>query len=156
MSEAAPSLDRRAFCACALAATALACGGGGGGSSAPSGGTPTPTPSPKTTTDTKAGMLATSAGTIHDYRDLGAFWLIHDASGIYAMTAICTHMGCTVGQGGSAFACPCHGSQYDLNGGNTQGPAISPLVHFAVSEPSPGAALVVDTSQVVAASVRLT
>lgn len=157
MPEAPSSLDRRTFCACALTVTAVACGGGGGGSAA-TGGTITPPPPPglKTTTDTKASLLATPAGTVRDYRDLGAFWLIHDATGIYAITAICTHMGCTVGQAGASFACPCHGSQFDLNGGNTVGPATSPLVHFAVTEPTPGAALVVNTGSTVVATTRLT
>lgn len=150
MSHDRDSLDRRSFCACALAVTAMACGGGGGG------GTPPPTTGPKTTTDTKGGLLATASGTVRDYRDLGAFWLIRDALGIYAMTAICTHQGCTIAEGGSAFACPCHGSQYDLNGGNTLGPAVSPLVHFAVTEATPGGALVVNTASTVAASTRLT
>ncbi|HJV23811.1 MAG TPA: Rieske (2Fe-2S) protein [Holophagaceae bacterium] len=145
------TLDRRTFCACALATAGLACGGGGGGSAEaniPSG--------PKTTTDTKAALLAQASGTIHDYRNLGHFWLIRDGAGIYALTSTCTHQGCTVGQGGPAFACPCHGSQFDLNGTNVAGPAPSPLVHFAVTEPTPGADLVVDTSQTVPAATRLT
>lgn len=161
--ETPTALDRRTFCACALAAGAVACGGGGGGGDSTSGGgggggtsCPTSNPGAKTTTDTKAALLASADGTVRDYRSLAAFWLVKDSAGIYAMTSICTHQGCCVNVGGSAFACPCHGSQYDLNGGNTQGPATIPLNHYAVSEPSPGAALVVDTSQTVASSVRLT
>ena len=148
-------LDRRLFCLSALAAgTALACGGGGGSS------TPTPAPpatGPRTTTDTKAGMLALADGTTRDYRNLGNFLLIKDATGIYAMTAICTHMGCTVGLPvGTTITCPCHGSQYDLAGGNLLGPAVNPLVHFSVTEATPGGDLVVNTAQTVATSVRLT
>jgi Rieske Fe-S protein len=147
------ALDRRTFCACALAAgVSLACGGG---SSTPAQ-TP-PTPTPLTTTDTKAGLLALPDGTTRDYRNLGSFFLIKDATGIYAMTTVCTHMGCTVGlPAGSKITCPCHGSQYDLGGGNLVGPAALPLVHFAVTEPSAGAFLVVNTAQIVASSVRLT
>jgi nitrite reductase/ring-hydroxylating ferredoxin subunit len=155
MPKPTAALDRRTFCACSLAATALACGGGGGGSASTPGPAPIP-PGPKTTTDTKAGLLATTAGTIRDYRDLGAFWLIRDAGGIYAMTAICTHQGCTLGQGGPAFACPCHGSQFDLAGAVAQGPAATGLAHLAVTEPTPGAPLVVNTGQPVPAGTRLT
>jgi Rieske Fe-S protein len=156
VSPSLPALDRRAFCAAAAAAAAsLACGGGGGGAAAPP--PPPPTVGPKTTTDTKAGLLATPDGTTRDYRNLGNFFLIKDAAGIYAMTTICTHMGCTVGLPvGGQITCPCHGSKYDLSGGNLLGPAVSPLVHLPVTEPSPGADLVVDTSQTVAATVRLT
>ena len=147
-------LDRRTFCGCALAATALACGGGGGG-----GANPAPTPSGgtlKTTTDTKTIFLSQPSGTIRDYRDLGNFWLVRDAGGIYAMTAICTHQGCTVnGWNGSVFPCPCHGSQYDLNGAVVLGPAPLPLNHFEVTVDGNGF-LVVDTGKMVGAQVRLT
>lgn len=147
------SEDRRTFVLCGLAAgLAMACGGGGGGAAASA-----PAPKgPLVTTDTKAALLATPDGTTRDYRNLGNFFLIKDATGIYAMTAICTHMGCTVGlPSGTHITCPCHGSQYDLGGANLVGPATAPLVHFAVSESTPGGALAVDVSQTVAASVRL-
>ncbi len=148
------TLDRRMFCASALVAgAALACGGGS--SATPS--TPGPPPAgPHTTTDTKAALLGTADGTARDYRNLG-FLLLKDATGLYAMTTICTHMGCTVGLPvGTRIACPCHGSQYDLQGGNQVGPAVLPLVHFAVTEPSPGAFLVVNTAQTVSDTTRLT
>lgn len=148
-------VDRRTFCACALAATTLACGGGGGGG----GGNPIPPPSSgsrKTTTDTKTVFLSQPPGTIRDYRNLGTFWLVRDATGIYAMTAICTHQGCTVnGWNGTVFPCPCHGSQYDLNGAVIQGPAPLPLNHFEVTVDASGF-LVVDTGKVVASTQRLT
>ena len=109
------------------------------------------------TSDTKAGLLATPNDTVRDYRNLGNFFLIRDTTGIYAMTAVCTHLGCTVGAPiGTQITCRCHGSQYDLNGGNTLGPAVQPLVHFQVTEASAGGLLVVNTSQTVAASARLT
>jgi cytochrome b6-f complex iron-sulfur subunit len=46
---------------------------------------------------------------------------------IVAMSAICTHMGCQVKPEGGMIRCPCHGSTYDLMGGNTGGPADQPL-----------------------------
>ncbi len=155
-------LDRRIFCLTALATGgvlaaggALACGGAGG-VPAPTP-PPVPTNGPHTTSDTKAGLLGTPDGTARDYRNLGNFFLLKDAGGIYAMTAICTHMGCTVGAPvGTQITCPCHGSQYDLGGGNLLGPATVPLVHFSVTEATPGGALVVNTAQTVAASTRLT
>ncbi|NWJ40991.1 MAG: Rieske (2Fe-2S) protein [Geothrix sp.] len=153
---ATTAMDRRCFCAGALVAgLTLACGGGGYPTPPP---TSAPPPNgPLTTSDTKAGLLATPTDTVRDYRNLGNFFLIRDATGIYAMTAICTHMGCTVGAPiGIQITCPCHGSQYDLNGGNTRGPAIHPLVHFQVTEATPGGALVVNTAQTVAATTRLT
>lgn len=150
------SVDRRAFCIGSLAAgLALATSGcGGGGTPAPVSG-PAPTP-PITTTDTKAGLLATPDGTTRDYRNQGSFFLVKDASGIYAITAICTHLGCTVGVPvGGRFLCPCHGSQYDLSGANLVGPAVLPLAHLEVSEATPGGFLVVNPARPVASAARL-
>src|SRR5262245_57862637 len=49
-----------------------------------------------------------------------------------ALTAICTHAGCTVGYNADAdqFDCPCHGSQYDTAGAVKRGPAGLPLKNF--------------------------
>ena len=49
------------------------------------------------------------------------------------MTAICTHMGCTVAFSASVhdFECPCHMSSYSFNGAVTAPPAMLPLQHFA-------------------------
>ncbi|MFC1419451.1 Rieske (2Fe-2S) protein [Streptacidiphilus cavernicola] len=46
-----------------------------------------------------------------------------------AFTAICTHMGCTVGSvSGGTINCPCHGSQYHIADGSVaRGPAPSAL-----------------------------
>jgi len=161
-------LDRRTFCACALAAGALACGGGGGGSAqaAPSNGGGGSTT--VTTTDTKAALLAQPAGTTRDYTSGSTacpltagtpqgVYLVRDAAGIYALSASCLHQGGRISPGGGGFACPCHGSQYDLNGTATLGPAPvgAVLQHYEVRESSPGAALVIDLAKPVGASVRL-
>ena len=50
-------------------------------------------------------------------------------------TAICTHMGCTVGDvSGGTINCPCHGSQYSIEDGSVvTGPATAPLASKDVS-----------------------
>lgn len=148
--------DRRAFCLGALAAgLALASSGCGGGPAATPESGPAPT-LPVTTADTKAGLLATPDGTTQDYRNQGSFFLVKDATGIYAITAICTHLGCTVGlPSGGRFLCPCHGSQYDLGGANLVGPAVLPLAHLEVSEATPGGFLIVNPARPVAPAARL-
>lgn len=75
--------------------------------------------------------------------------LIRDANGeFHAMSAVCTHLGCTVLQNanGKGFHCPCHGSQFDENASVTGGPAPKPLPWFLVSLSRDGR-LVIDTSQ---------
>lgn len=45
------------------------------------------------------------------------------------VSAVCTHAGCTVNfvSIDAGFACPCHGSRYDTDGGVLNGPATKPL-----------------------------
>jgi nitrite reductase/ring-hydroxylating ferredoxin subunit len=48
-----------------------------------------------------------------------------------ALTAICTHEGCTVnGFQSPSYVCNCHGSKYSTSGSVVQGPATSPLRAF--------------------------
>ncbi len=53
--------------------------------------------------------------------------LIRTQSGFIALSLICTHLGCTVEQRSDGFACPCHGSLYNRNGGVVRGPAVKAL-----------------------------
>jgi cytochrome b6-f complex iron-sulfur subunit len=49
--------------------------------------------------------------------------VIHDDNGIRAISLICSHLGCTIEERSFGFECPCHNSQYDLNGKVLKGPA---------------------------------
>jgi len=52
---------------------------------------------------------------------------------IVGMSAICTHLGCTVAPDGAKLVCPCHGSVYKAaDGSNVSGPAPRPLAAVAV------------------------
>lgn len=50
-----------------------------------------------------------------------------------ALSAVCTHRGCTVELAGGRIECPCHGSQYSREGAVLQGPAERALARFAAS-----------------------
>jgi cytochrome b6-f complex iron-sulfur subunit len=54
---------------------------------------------------------------------------------LYAVSAICTHMGCTVDYSKDAgqIGCPCHGSQFALDGSVIRGPAKQPLKRYNVT-----------------------
>ncbi|HZR23373.1 MAG TPA: Rieske (2Fe-2S) protein [Vicinamibacterales bacterium] len=55
-----------------------------------------------------------------------------------ALTAICTHEGCTVDEfQGGTYECSCHGSQFSTSGAVVRGPAGSPLRSFATSYAAP-------------------
>jgi cytochrome b6-f complex iron-sulfur subunit len=105
------------------------------------------------------GVVA--AGKVSDYQvgtikqfDAGPIFVARDAGGLYAMSAVCTHQGCTVNIGSGALPCPCHGSVFDLNGNVQTGPASSPLPHYAVAVDAQGA-VSVNTGNEVAASARV-
>ena len=60
-------------------------------------------------------------------------FVCRDNQGLYALTAVCTHMLCPVDvmvTGG--FHCNCHGSTYDFNGNVVVGPATMPLLHYGM------------------------
>ncbi|HET7009418.1 MAG TPA: ubiquinol-cytochrome c reductase iron-sulfur subunit [Anaerolineales bacterium] len=70
--------------------------------------------------------------------------IVHDPAGFRALSAVCSHLGCTVTLMEWGFNCPCHGSKFDWDGVNFAGPAPRPLDCFAVGLSSDGE-LVVDT-----------
>ncbi|QWT24254.1 Rieske (2Fe-2S) protein [Subtercola sp. PAMC28395] len=55
------------------------------------------------------------------------------AGKVVAFSSVCPHQGCAVAFASSDFACPCHGSTFDLATGNvTHGPAQKGLSVVAV------------------------
>src|SRR5213593_4674477 len=47
-----------------------------------------------------------------------AVWLVRDEEGIFALSTVCTHLGCTPNwlEAEQKFKCPCHGSGYHKDG----------------------------------------
>jgi cytochrome b6-f complex iron-sulfur subunit len=62
--------------------------------------------------------------------------VINTGTNFIALSAICTHQGCTVGYNSSAvkLQCPCHGSEFAVTGSVLTGPAASPLTTYPVSK----------------------
>jgi len=144
--------SRRGFCAALGAGLAAATLRGAAQAPGPAEKAPDPQPL-KLTETTRADM---SPGKVVDYRKLGAFYLVADARGIFALTAVCTHRGCLVlAEGPEGFGCPCHDSAYDLHGEVTEGPAQLPLRHLAVQAIEPGGLLQVDIASTVPPETRL-
>jgi cytochrome b6-f complex iron-sulfur subunit len=55
----------------------------------------------------------------------GRFWLSNSSVGFYALYGVCTHLGCLPkwSSVNTRFECPCHGSQYQIDGNWITGPA---------------------------------
>ena len=56
-------------------------------------------------------------------------WVTRTSDRLFVIYAVCTHLGCTPDWKASEnkFKCPCHGSGYDSEGVNFEGPAPRPM-----------------------------
>ncbi len=89
------------------------------------------------------------------------------------MSAVCTHLGCTVRVEASLradpsdpdtrratqvfeLACPCHGSRYQEDGSNISGPAPRPLPAYRVTLAPDDGQLVADIDREISPDVELT
>jgi nitrite reductase/ring-hydroxylating ferredoxin subunit len=140
-------MNRRGFCinACQIASL-VAVGslleGCGGSPTSPS------DTQPQLTTLTGAvgsGIVTVNIPTNSAVATVGGAALVNSVNGAFlvaqvsqntfnAMTAICTHQGCTINEfGNSVFQCECHGSQFNTSGGVVRGPATQALRRFNTS-----------------------
>ena len=74
-------------------------------------------------------------------------FITSSTDGIGAMSAACTHLGCTIARVEWGFQCPCHGSKFDAKGRVVAGPAPQPLPWYQIFQ-DPEGQLVVDTWRV--------
>lgn len=82
------------------------------------------------------------------------FFLYRDAGGFFAISAVCTHLGCVVKRRDDGFDCPCHGSTFDAQGHVTRGPAPSPLGWLHIAQ-GPDGQLVVNLARSVRPGTRV-
>ena len=73
--------------------------------------------------------------------------------GIYAISAVCTHLECIAVKEAGGFVCPCHGSRYGIDGKLEKGPAPKSLPWYEVSR-LPDGQLVVDKKRKVTPGVK--
>lgn len=75
-------------------------------------------------------------------------WVVRTPSRLFVIYAVCTHLGCTPDwkEAESKFKCPCHGSGYDSEGVNFEGPAPRPMDRANVSLDATGQ-IIVDTGK---------
>lgn len=107
------------------------------------------------------------------YLEDSRLFIFRDQRTFQAMSAVCTHLGCTVKmvtlsqpqtvevrgqriQEEREFHCPCHGSKYYGDGTNYAGPAPRPLARYRLDMTAEDGQLIVDLSQPVDRNFRLT
>lgn len=79
--------------------------------------------------------------------------VVRDDNGVYAISLICTHLGCIVSSTDKGYACPCHGSKFDEKGDVVGGPAPKGLNWLEVSL-LPSGKLVVNAGKSVPAGTK--
>jgi cytochrome b6-f complex iron-sulfur subunit len=84
-------------------------------------------------------------------------YISRDGEGLYALDAVCPHLGCLVERKkrGEGFTCPCHGSNFDAVGQAENGPATKPLQYLSLLVDPKEGLLMVDRSQQVEPTTRL-
>lgn len=79
--------------------------------------------------------------------------LFRDEGGVFAISLVCTHLGCIVRPEADGFHCPCHGSRFAPDGHVVRGPAPKPLEWYEVSRAGAGT-YIVDLGTPVPAGTR--
>ena len=75
-------------------------------------------------------------------------WIVREETGIYAILALCTHLGCTPNwlKSEGKYKCPCHGSGFTMQGINFEGPAPRALERLKISV-GPDGQILIDKSK---------
>ena len=68
------------------------------------------------------------------FKDTRGIWVVREPGRLYALSTVCTHLGCTPIWmiTDEKFKCPCHGSGFNKAGINFEGPAPRPLERFRI------------------------
>jgi cytochrome b6-f complex iron-sulfur subunit len=78
------------------------------------------------------------------WKDKYGVWVVRVVEGMYALSTVCTHLGCTPNwlETEKKFKCPCHGSGFYKNGINFEGPAPRPLERYRIGLADDGQILI--------------
>jgi menaquinol-cytochrome c reductase iron-sulfur subunit len=123
-------------------------------------------------TTVKVGLPAEFPDGLKFLPDLRLF-VFRDGNVFHAISAVCTHLGCTVRAEALSqvetktvdgkplrmthrFQCPCHGSRYAGDGSNVAGPAPQPLAWYHLEIAPDDGQLVADLARQVDHDFRLT
>lgn len=90
------------------------------------------------------------------YVDEARVYVGRDRGGLYALDAVCPHLGCLVEMGEEdGFVCPCHDSRFDAGGQVLSGPATHSLRYLHLWLDQEQGQLFVDRAEPVEPATRL-
>lgn len=69
--------------------------------------------------------------------------IIREGEDLYALSLVCSHLGCTVNVTSRELVCPCHGSVFSRLGEPLKGPAVQPLQRLQLKEQGESVAVLV-------------
>jgi len=84
-----------------------------------------------------------------DFKRSHNVWIVREQGKIFALSTICTHLGCTLNwlETDRKFKCPCHGCGFKSSGVNFEGPPPRPLDRYRIYLSNDGQ-IVVDKTKV--------
>lgn len=82
-------------------------------------------------------------------------WISNTEEGVTAIYKVCTHLGCLYNWNTqeNKFICPCHGSQFQLNGEYLRGPAPRSLDRFVLQVVDKDGTVVAETNPATGAPI---
>jgi len=80
--------------------------------------------------------------------------IFKEGAGVYAISTVCTHLGCIVKSTAKGFDCPCHGSKFNKDGSVVKGPAPKGLPWLEVKHLG-GDNFLIDEGKAVAAGTTV-
>lgn len=102
----------------------------------------------------KIGSLTDFPVDTYTYLEDQNIFVYRDHEAIKSVSAVCTHLGCTVQRTTEGFECPCHGSCYSDSGKVLSGPAPTSLSWYHM-EKGPGGNIIVDMDKLVKPEEKL-
>jgi cytochrome b6-f complex iron-sulfur subunit len=83
---------------------------------------------------------------VERWKEKYGVWIVRSTEAIYALVAVCVHLGCTPNwlAAQNKFKCPCHGSGYYVSGINFEGPAPRPLERAEITLSPDDGQIIVD------------
>jgi Rieske Fe-S protein len=90
----------------------------------------------------KVGKISDFPVDTYTFNEESKIYIYRDHEAMQAVSAVCTHLGCTIHRTAGGFECPCHGSCYSNDGSVLSGPAPRALSWYKMDKAPDGTIMV--------------